>query len=94
MRSSKVDRAQGAKRPPSPPSPALRPSHIPAARSAHLRHLYERQQAASHQTPTAAFDAPVPNELYAADDADQRGQNEEGQQVQRGREDGTDGGDE
>ncbi|WWC88774.1 uncharacterized protein L201_003687 [Kwoniella dendrophila CBS 6074] len=53
----------GAKRPPSPPSPALHPSLIPAPRSQHLRRLIERQQS-SPIIPNQGFDAPVPNETY------------------------------
>ncbi|WVF69349.1 hypothetical protein IAT40_004125 [Kwoniella sp. CBS 6097] len=56
----------GAKRPPSPPSPALRPTHVPLPRSQHLRHLLERQQL-SPQPPNDGFDAPVPNETYEED---------------------------
>ncbi|WWD18398.1 hypothetical protein CI109_102848 [Kwoniella shandongensis] len=71
----------GAKRPPSPPSPALRPSHIPLPRSLHLRHLLERQQQASPPIPTDGFDAPVPNETY---EEDQAGNNANGQDGQGG----------
>ncbi|WRT67684.1 uncharacterized protein IL334_004656 [Kwoniella shivajii] len=53
----------GAKRPPSPPSPALHPSSIPAPRSIHLRRLIERQRS-SPVIPNEGFDAPVPNETY------------------------------
>ncbi|WWC62466.1 uncharacterized protein I303_105062 [Kwoniella dejecticola CBS 10117] len=53
----------GAKRPPSPPSPALHPSNIPPPRSLHLRRLIERQQS-SPAIPNEGFDAPVPNETY------------------------------
>lgn len=55
---------QGAKRPPSPPSPALRPDHLPAPRSIHLQNLYARQQEASLTAGRDPFDAPVPNETY------------------------------
>ncbi|OCF30620.1 hypothetical protein I316_07748 [Kwoniella heveanensis BCC8398] len=76
----------GAKRPPSPPSPALRPSHLPLPRSQHLRHLLERQQL-SPQPPNDGFDAPVPNETYEEDHdpQQQRQQQQQQQQPQRER---------
>ncbi|WVO15784.1 hypothetical protein L204_103446 [Cryptococcus depauperatus] len=54
----------GAKRPPTPPSPALRPNQIRLPRSIHLRHLLERQQARQVPISNDQFDAPVPNETY------------------------------
>ncbi|WVR06265.1 hypothetical protein IAU60_003295 [Kwoniella sp. DSM 27419] len=82
----------GAKRPPSPPSPALRPSHRPLPRSAHLRHLFERQQQATSPAPNDGFDAPVPNETYEEDqsggaqDTAQRVQGQVSPEQARGRE--------
>ncbi|KAL7419957.1 hypothetical protein Q5752_004920 [Cryptotrichosporon argae] len=53
----------GAKRPPSPPSPALRPAHLPAPRSHHLRTHLERHRRHASPPPRAdPFDGPVPNE--------------------------------
>ncbi|RXK41633.1 hypothetical protein M231_01132 [Tremella mesenterica] len=60
----------GAKRPPSPPSPALRPSALPPPRSIHLEHLYARQRQATPQAPADPFDAPVPNETYTEEGAE------------------------
>ncbi|KAK8858510.1 hypothetical protein IAR55_002737 [Kwoniella newhampshirensis] len=68
----------GAKRPPSPPSPALRPSHVPLPRSLHLRHLLERQQQASPAVPNDGFDAPVPNETYEEEQGGNNGQTANG----------------
>ncbi|WVQ96849.1 hypothetical protein IAU59_003956 [Kwoniella sp. CBS 9459] len=72
----------GAKRPPSPPSPALRPSQIPLPRSQHLRHLLERQQS-SPQPPNDGFDAPVPNETYEEDQDQHQAQIQAQQQQQQ-----------
>jgi hypothetical protein len=55
---------QGAKRPPSPPSPTLRPSQIPEPRSTHLQNLLARQTRSTPPTTRDQFDAPVPNETY------------------------------
>ncbi|WVQ80720.1 hypothetical protein IAT38_002825 [Cryptococcus sp. DSM 104549] len=73
----------GAKRPPTPPSPALRPSLIPSPRSVHLRHLLERQQLAEPQPMGDGFDASVPNETY--EDGQQPVQQESREDEQVGR---------
>ncbi|RSH89325.1 hypothetical protein EHS25_002437 [Saitozyma podzolica] len=62
---------QGAKRPPSPPSPSLRPTQTPDPRSIHLQHLYARQRQSTPVVPQDPFDAPVPNETYAAEDGNE-----------------------
>lgn len=70
---------KGAKRPPSPPSPALRPHQLPQPRSVHLQHLYARQREATPAAPADPFDAPVPNETYTgADEGEDRGDGMEG----------------
>nr|KIR49944.1 hypothetical protein I312_01038 [Cryptococcus bacillisporus CA1280] len=62
----------GAKRPPTPPPPSLRPSQLPLPRSVHLRHMLERHQVREEMGgPQDGFDAPVPNETY--DDSHQQG---------------------
>ena len=71
---------QGAKRPPSPPSPALRPNQIPPPRSEHLRNLYARQRQATPPGTVDPFDAPVPNETYADEDVPQTAEGQEGGQ--------------
>lgn len=63
--------AQGAKRPPSPPSPTLHPGLNPHPRSVHVRNALARQRQSTPPRPTDPFDAPVPNETYA--DADLSG---------------------
>lgn len=71
---------QGAKRPPSPPSPALRPfdpSHQP--RSVHLQNLLARQRHSSPPTAHDPFDAPVPNETYEQEGEGPRGAVGEGE---------------
>lgn len=70
---------KGAKRPPSPSSPVLRPAHIPPARSTHLQNLYARQRQATPPPAQDPFDAPVPNETYA------QGEGGEGQEGDSGR---------
>ncbi|ORY31379.1 hypothetical protein BCR39DRAFT_480017 [Naematelia encephala] len=62
----------GAKRPPSPPSPALHPTAAPAIRSQHLQRLYDRQRQTTPTAPADPFDAPVPNETYADEDVQQQ----------------------
>ncbi|CAD6586188.1 MAG: hypothetical protein TREMPRED_004350 [Tremellales sp. Tagirdzhanova-0007] len=83
----------GAKRPPSPPSPVLRPSQVPQPRSTHLRNLYARQRQAVPPTSTDPFDAPLPNETYNQDEGDQ-GNVAQGESVivQRGQGDELTGG--
>ncbi|CAK9780794.1 hypothetical protein CC85DRAFT_305569 [Cutaneotrichosporon oleaginosum] len=61
----------GSKRPPSPPSPSLRPE-APPPRSEHLRRHLERQRQATPPAPADPFDAPVPNETYEDDPANER----------------------
>lgn len=62
----------GAKRPPTPPPPSLRPNQLPLPRSIHLRRMLERQQVREEmQRPQEGFDAPVPNETY--DNSHQQG---------------------
>ncbi|KAK4686106.1 hypothetical protein P7C73_g4024, partial [Tremellales sp. Uapishka_1] len=60
----------GAKRPPTPPSPALRPLDRLEPRSEHLRNLLHRQRAHTPTAPGDPFDAPVPNETFEDGDGD------------------------
>jgi hypothetical protein len=68
---------QGAKRPPSPPSPQLRPNNNPEPISTHLQNLSRRQQRITPPQTADQFDAPVPNETYAEPaEAEEGGRNE------------------